>query len=103
MRTKLELAKDLKILQDEEGVISGKKEKLCAEYAKNFCPYKVGDIVKNKGYSFAGKRIEITKVSGHIGFVKELEWAVVGDLIKQDGSISKISECGWDEWQEKNT
>jgi hypothetical protein len=56
-------------------------------YAKENCPFKIGEIVEILGNSHNGKGGIIHNISGQEGwFDNKLEWKVTGNVLKKDGT-----------------
>jgi len=83
--------------------LQAKKDEIYQDYAKK-CPYKIGEIVKIKGYSsHYNKMGKITGITAkkHYSTSMHICWVITGRVLKVDGSEScYIFEV--DEWQESN-
>ena len=91
----LEVDKALDILRKDRNL-------LLDAYAKEICPYHVGQVVEVKSYSHKGKMCRIsvvyctTNTVYHKGETStEYMWRVHGVPLKNDGTDS-LNECRWD-------
>ena len=65
------------------------RRKLLQQYADATCPYKVGDIIEVKGWTYAGRQMRVDKVRGIRAWGGKYDWRVVGTIIKKDGTPGK--------------
>jgi len=96
-----ELVEKYKELTKEKEALDAKVEAAGNALALELCPYKVGEVVKVKGYSFRGRSCRITNIYLKTGWKGDVEWAVRGILLKKDGTDAK-NAVGWDSWNDKN-
>jgi len=84
---------EAKKLQEE---INSMLDRWCVEA----CPYKVGEKIVCRGYSYQGKWCVVDKVGWCNGWDHKPQWRVVVTVCKKDGSPGLIS-TDWIERQEK--
>ncbi len=101
-RSKKDFQKRYKKVKTEEKRIHERLRFIANEYAAKFCPYKVGDVVKVKGYAYAGRKARIVQVFGvEDSFNGQLNWKVRAVVLRKDGSDASARFVFWDEEDEE--
>lgn len=83
------------ILVKREAYIKAQNEFDAARqaFADQHCPYKVGDVVSVRGFSFRGKMCSITSAN----LTSAFRLVVYGRVLKKDGTPSSngVDWCDW--------
>ena len=90
MKSKQEYWKEYKLFVKKEREVSNQREKLLSEFAKDYCPYKIGQQVSIRGYSYKDKQGIIKRIFGTNKWDEELSWRVIAIVLKADGTESKL-------------
>lgn len=79
--------------------LTAERSALAQVWAESACPYKVGDVVECKGYSYRGKKCQIASIGYRIGRLS-LRWQVKAVVLKADGTPSS-RVVDWTESQDE--
>ncbi|MFZ2950927.1 MAG: hypothetical protein WA003_15745 [Desulfuromonadaceae bacterium] len=86
-------------INDTSGRISdlqNDKIGLLAKLAETVSPYRVGEIVDTKGYSYRGSKCKISRISAQPTYNGKFELHVNGNVLKANGEEG-ARQCDWDE------
>lgn len=90
-RTKYD--KEIKELEEQQGVIGKRLSNLRLSRAESLCPYKIGDIITSKN---GKRRAKISKITAST----YSDYKLWGYWMKKDGSIgTQYRELYWFEWE----
>lgn len=88
---------DIEKLEKEKKRISDELSQARKKFAIQQCPLGVGDIVDACGYSYRGKKMQITAIRP-VKFAFEGDWSVLGMVLKADGKPGQ-RQCSFSESQ----
>jgi hypothetical protein len=97
MRSKID---EIKSLDARIDALKGMRKVLLDEWAKESCPYKVGDIVTVCGYSHKGKRCKVTDVGWSQDWCGKYKWTVRGVVVLKNGELGKLT-ADWNQDHER--
>jgi len=78
-----EVEKKISILRDQ-------RRKILDEYAGLACPFKIGEKVSICGYSHSKKTGVVEEIIGIDSYSDDLEWKVIGTVLKKNGEKSLL-------------
>ena len=73
-------------LRDQKAKLEAQIRMLHDNYALAACPYKIGDIVEIKSYSFRERKGQVTVINGVLGYQSQIIWRVFGRVLRKDGT-----------------
>ena len=89
----------LKELLYERNQVSMEIERHLQSIADQYCPYKVGDVLKPKGYSHTDKDCRIISVYAKSRTGGEIQFSIEAIVLKKGGTDSQYT-ASWHEWHD---
>ena len=81
------LRRDENMFMSLEASIAAKRRDL----AQASCPFKVGDITENVGWTYRGRSMRVDSIAAGSSHGYQGDWVVCGHMFKKDNTLSSLT------------